>query len=81
MKWTSPFRASRAVAQNANFVPRWEVQNIIKSLLYGKPMVIVRHGIDLAKNVFAGHSINTTGKETLIRPCVPRAKLVGLVFF
>jgi hypothetical protein len=38
-------------------------------------MAIVTVGIDLAKNVFAVHSVDATGKPVLLRPSVPRAKL------
>jgi transposase len=36
---------------------------------------IVTIGIDLAKNVFAVHGVDATGKLALVRPCVPLAKL------
>lgn len=36
---------------------------------------IVIIGIDLAKNVFAVHGVDATGKPTLVRPSVPRTKL------
>ena len=42
-------------------------------------MTIVTVGIDLAKNVFAVHGVDATGKATLIRPSVPRAKLGELI--
>ena len=42
-------------------------------------MTIVTAGIDLAKNVFAVHGVDATGKATLIRPSVPRAKLGELI--
>lgn len=41
--------------------------------------VIVTIGIDLAKNVFAVHGIDATGKPVLVRPNVPRAKLLELM--
>ncbi len=40
---------------------------------------IVTIGIDLAKNVFAVHGVNATGKPALVRPSVPRAKLLELI--
>ena len=40
---------------------------------------IVTIGIDLAKNVFAVHGVNETGKSALVRPSVPRAKLLELI--
>jgi transposase len=42
-------------------------------------MAIVTLGIDLAKNVFALHGVDATGKAVLIRPSVPRGKLLELV--
>ena len=36
-------------------------------------------GIDLAKNVFAVHGVDATGKPVLVRPSVPRAKLLELI--
>ena len=38
-------------------------------------MTIVTVGIDLAKNVFAEHDLDATGKPVLVRPSVSRAKL------
>lgn len=40
---------------------------------------IVTIGIDLAKNVFAVHGVDATGKPRLLRPSVPRAKLLELI--
>jgi len=42
-------------------------------------MAIVTVGIDLAKNVFAVHGVDATGKPALVRPSVARAKLLELV--
>ena len=42
-------------------------------------MTIVTVGTDLAKNVFAVHGVNETGKPSLVRPQVPRAKLLELI--
>ncbi len=42
-------------------------------------MTIVTLGIDLAKNVFALHGVDATGKAVLQRPSVARAKLVEAV--
>jgi transposase len=42
-------------------------------------MAIVTLGIDLAKNVFALHGVDATGKAVLQRPSVPRAKLLEWV--
>ena len=40
---------------------------------------IVTIGIDLAKNVFAVHGVDATGKPVLLRSSVPRAKLLELI--
>jgi hypothetical protein len=40
----------------------------------GEIMAIVTVGIDVAKNVFAVHSVDESGKPVLVRPEVPRAK-------
>lgn len=42
-------------------------------------MAIVTVGIDLAKNVFAVHGVDESGKPALVRPEVPRAKLLELI--
>lgn len=42
-------------------------------------MAIVTLGVDLAKNVFALHGVDATGKPVLVRPSVARAKLLELV--
>ncbi len=42
-------------------------------------MAIITIGIDLAKNVFAVHGVDETGKAVLVRPEVPRAKLIELI--
>ena len=42
-------------------------------------MTIVTVGIDLAKNVFAVHGVDATGKPVLVRPSVSRAKLLELI--
>ena len=42
-------------------------------------MVIVTLGIDLAKNVFAVHGVDATGRPAAVRPSVPRGKLLELV--
>ena len=42
-------------------------------------MAIVTLGIDLAKNVFAVHGVEATGKPALVRPNVARVKLLELV--
>ena len=42
-------------------------------------MSIVIVGIDLAKNVFAVHGIDATGKPVLVRHSVTRCKLLELI--
>ena len=42
-------------------------------------MAIVTVGIDLAKNVFAVHGVDQSGKAILIRRSVKRAALLELV--
>jgi len=42
-------------------------------------MAIVTVGIDLAKNVLAVHGVDESGKPVLVRPEVPRAKLLELI--
>jgi transposase len=42
-------------------------------------MTIITIGIDLAKNVFAVHGVDESGRPALIRPNVPRAKLLELI--
>ncbi len=79
MKGTSPSRAGRAVAATGNKVPRWEVQSLINSLMKRKSITIVTVGIDLAKNVFAVHGVDATGKPVLIRPSVARSRLAELM--
>jgi len=44
----------------------------------GEIMEIVTLGIDLAKNIFALHDVDTAGKVVLQRPAVKRAKLLEL---
>jgi len=42
-------------------------------------MAIITIGIDLAKNVFAVHGVDESGKPVLVRPEVARAKLLELI--
>lgn len=42
-------------------------------------MAILYVGIDLAKNVFAVHGVNEAGRPELVRPSVPRARLLELI--
>jgi transposase len=56
-----------------------ERQNFSSTHLRGEIMAIVTVGIDLAKNVFAVHGVDESGKPALVRPEVPRAKLLELI--
>jgi transposase len=56
-----------------------ERSNFSSTHLEGEIMAIVTVGIDLAKNVFAVHGVDETGKPALVRPEVPRAKLLELI--
>ena len=40
---------------------------------------IVTIGIDLAKNVFAVHGVDATGKNAMVRPSVARPTLLELI--
>ena len=42
-------------------------------------MSIITIGIDLAKNVFAIHGVNETGKPELVKPKVARDQLLPLI--
>ena len=42
-------------------------------------MSIITIGIDLAKNVFAVHGVNESGKAELVKPKVPRDQLLPLI--
>lgn len=42
-------------------------------------MAIVTVGIDLAKNIFALHGVDQSGKAVLVKPKVPRDQLVELI--
>src|SRR5688572_8037414 len=45
----------------------------------GKSMTILYVDVDLAKNVFALHAVDEAGRAVLVRPSVPRARLLELV--
>lgn len=83
MKGTSPFQASRILSGlrfTAQQCQDGEANLFINSLfLEGEVMAIVTVGIDLAKNVFSVHGVDETGKPALVRPEVPRAKLLELI--
>ena len=51
----------------------------INSLERGSSMKIIALGIDLAKNVFAVHGIDESGKAVLVRPSVRRDQLLELI--
>lgn len=61
-----------------NRVPRWGVRNLINSLDKGKFMAILYVGIDLAKSEFADRGVNEAGRHDLVRPAVPRGRLLEL---
>jgi hypothetical protein len=42
-------------------------------------MGIITVGIDLAKNVFAVHGVDETGRAVLVKPKVRREELPGLI--
>ncbi len=42
-------------------------------------MSIITIGIDLAKNIFAIHGVNGSGKAELVKPKVPREQLLPLI--
>ena len=57
---------------------RYEV-SICVFIRKGKSMAIVAVGVDLAKNVFAVHGTDETGKVVLLKPKVKRADLMPLL--
>jgi transposase len=44
-----------------------------------KFMSIITVGVDLAKNVFAVHGVDDSGKAALVKPKVPREQLLPLI--
>jgi transposase len=56
-----------------------ERSNFSSTHLEGEIMAIVTVGIDLAKNVFAVHGVDETGKPALVRPVVKRAALLEMI--
>ena len=42
-------------------------------------MTIITIGIDLAKNIFAGHGVNESGRAELVKPKVSRDQLLPLI--
>jgi hypothetical protein len=83
MKGTSPsqvIRAPSGLRLPATQCHDGEVKVFINSLGLGRGnlMAIVTVDIGLAKNVFAVYGVNEAGKPALVRPGVPRAKLLEL---
>ena len=56
-----------------------EFPRFINAQRKGKSMSIITVGIDLAKNVFAVHGVNESGKAELVKPRVPRDQLLKLI--
>jgi transposase len=56
-----------------------EFPHFIQPNRKGKSMSIITVGIDLAKNVFAVHGVNETGKAELVKPRVSRDQLLPLI--
>jgi hypothetical protein len=84
MNSTSPSQASRApsgLRLTAQQCQDGEANLFINltCLVEGEIMTIVTLGIDPAKSVFAVHGVDATGKAVLVRPEVPRAKLMELI--
>jgi transposase len=83
MKGTSPSQVSRSLLGlrfTATKCHDGEANLFINSLFSeGEVMAIVTVGIDLAKSVFAVHGVDEAGKPALVRPEVPRGKLLELV--
>lgn len=78
MKGTSPSRGCGGGRESA-LMCQDEVANVHRHQREGKSMPIVTIGIDLAKNVFAVHGVDATGKAMLIKPRVPRDQLATLI--
>ena len=74
---------ARRVAVYGNRVPRWRGESFhqLTCLFEGEITTIVTVGIDLAKNVFAVHGVDATGKPVLLKLSVSRAKLAELIAF
>ena len=56
-----------------------ERSNFLSTCLEGQTIIIVTDGIDLARNVFAVHGVDESGKPVLVRPEAARAKLLELI--
>ena len=77
MNGTSPSRANRVAVVGNEYHDG--VANLINSSGRGKPIAILYVGLDLAKNVFAVHGVNESGKPELVRPNVASATLHELI--
>ena len=78
MKGTSPSRCCGEVSANGNKCHDG-ISDISSTPRKGKSMSIITVGIDLAKNVFAVHGVNDSGKPALVKPKVQRAGLLPLI--
>ena len=56
-----------------------ETSNFSLTHLEEEIMAIITMGIDLAKNIFAVHGVDDTGKPVLVRPAVKRTALLELI--
>ena len=56
-----------------------ETSNFSLTHLEEEIMAIITMGIDLAKNVFAVHGVDETGKPVLVRPAVKLTALLELI--
>jgi transposase len=76
MKGTSPFQGHGEAVGSASCHD--EVSSPHQPM-EGKSMSIITLGIDLAKNVFALHGVDQSGKPDLVRPKVARGQLLDAV--
>lgn len=60
-------------------MPRWVVNYSHQITRKGKVISIITLGIDLAKQVFAVHGVDESGKAGLIKPRVARDQLAALI--
>ena len=78
MKGTSPSRRSGEVTAYGIKSAMMEIVVFIKTTKR-EVMSIITIGIDLAKNIFAVHGVNESGKAELVKPKVPRDQLLPLI--
>ena len=78
MKGTSPSRGCGEVAANGIKSAMMEIAVFINHQ-EGEVINMIAIGIDLAKNVFAVHGVNDSGKPVLVKPKVSRADLLPLI--